>query len=53
MALEWGQRVQTCGEQALDGVGELGGPCAAFLGEALDHLLGEQRIALGSLGERL
>ena len=53
MALERLERVQARGQQPLHGVGQLGRLAASFLGEPLHHLLGEQRVALGALGERV
>ena len=52
LALERLERVQARGQQPLHRVRELGSAGRAFLGEALHHLLGEQRVPFGALGER-
>ena len=52
LALERLERVQARGQQPLHRVRELGRAGRSFLGEALHHLLGEQRVPFGALGER-
>ena len=48
--LERGKRVEPRGEYSLDGVRQVA--VLALLDEALHHLLGEQRIAPGALGDK-
>ena len=52
LALERLERVQARRQESLHGVGQLRRGGAALLGDPLHHLLGEQRVAAGALGQR-
>jgi hypothetical protein len=53
LALDRVERVQARGQQRVDGVGQRPGRLGALLTQAADHLLGEERVTAGALGDEL